>query len=192
MGGFGQCHPVDGPANSARAENDRAAAGKHFCLPVPPLTLGREPQDRGQVRADRGDQRHRVAGRGFVEYAGRVGKNRITVDELRKQQPVDPGRRGGHPAQPTAPAPVLTQPVAGLPQEYVAGLPQEYVAGLPQEYNVCVGGILGQLGTGRDEPDVASRPLARHPAGTASGLTPSTASTDASGANCSRSNSFRH
>jgi hypothetical protein len=56
-----------------------------FVSRVPPLTLGLEPQGRGQVRADRGDQRQRVAGHDFIEYAGRVGEDHFTVDELRKQ-----------------------------------------------------------------------------------------------------------
>jgi hypothetical protein len=68
--------PVDRAANSARAENDRVAAGKQFLLPVPPLALGLETQGRGQVRADRGDQRQRVAGPGFIKYASRVREDR--------------------------------------------------------------------------------------------------------------------
>jgi hypothetical protein len=60
------------------------------------------------------------------------------------------------------------------------------------EHNVGVGGILGQL-----RPDETSRiphpgQSSGSPGGTASGLTPSTATTDVSGTNCSRPHSFRH
>jgi hypothetical protein len=114
---------INTPANSACPDNNRAAAGNPFGLPVPPLALGLKPQYAGQGRADGRYQRQRVFGHRLAKHARRISNDHITAGAPRANSAPDEtsrishpgtsaGRPGGHPpaAAPTA----TTNGVSGI------------------------------------------------------------------------------